>query len=133
MASKNVKHYSSFNARLTNARLTNARVVRATKRELILVMPAPVAMTIPRPNRDRGKGCRGRKHFSCNARGDSLARRGPELLLEIVHHLRTATLEMHGRTCLEMTSFRLKLCLRQNDSNTLTEDRHSYNCTVEHA
>lgn len=105
-----------------NAKLTDARVVGATKRVLISwVVPAPVTLTIPRPNWDRGEGCWGGKHFSHNGRGGPRAMWGPELLLVVVDHLRTSSLQMYSRTHSDRISSTLKLYSTQkNDSDILS-------------
>ena len=104
-----------------NAKLTDARVVRATRKVLISwVMPAPVTLTIPGPNWDRDEGCWGGKHFSYNGRGGPRAMWGPELLLVVVDHLRTSSLQMYSRAHSDRISSTIKLYYTQYVSNILS-------------
>ena len=83
-------------------------------------MPAPVTLTVPRPNWDRGEGRWGGKHFSYNGRGGPRAMWGPELLLVVVDHLRTSSLQMYSRTHSDRISSTMKLYYTQNVSNILS-------------
>ena len=74
---------------------TYARVFRTPWGELIsLIVPTPGTVTIPRTAMARREGHLGRKTVCTHIGGRaSLPLWRPELLLEIIHHLRSTTLE----------------------------------------